>query len=55
MEVNSDGNPASVICNDSGRPDGRSIAYPADQFAQAWALQSNYMVATRSPLAALSG
>lgn len=55
LEVNADGSPANIICNDSGRPDGQGFAYPADQFSQAWDWQNNYMVATRSPLAALSG
>lgn len=50
VELGPDGKPASVICNDSGRPDGQKIAYPYDSFMEAWSRTNYTMVATREPL-----
>jgi hypothetical protein len=54
MEVTDDGTPVSVICNDSGRPDGREVAYPFSDFAEAWSNYGNMMVTTQQPLGSLS-
>lgn len=54
MEVGEDGTPVSVICNDSGRPDGQEIAYPYEDFKMAWESYGNVMVATQDKLASLS-
>lgn len=53
IDVDQTGKPNSVICNDSGREDGKGIAYPIDQFAEAWAAAGNRLVITKNPLAAL--
>jgi hypothetical protein len=50
IEVGQDGTPTSVICNDSGQPEGAGIAYPFDSYMQAWAGYDNLMVATQQPL-----
>jgi hypothetical protein len=50
LEVNQDGIPESVVCNDSGRPDGQAIMYPYDNFMQAWGAYNHMMVATVKPI-----
>jgi hypothetical protein len=53
IEVGPDGKPTSVICNDSGREDGRRIAYPYENFMQAWNMYGNIAVATKNQLSGL--
>lgn len=53
MEVGEDSVPESVICNDSGRPDGQEISYPYGDFKSAWDMYGNIMVATQDKLASL--
>ena len=54
MEVDAQGVPTQVICNNSGREDGQGIAYPADDFLQAWSMYGNHMVTTQDRILALS-
>jgi hypothetical protein len=53
IEVGGDGTPTSVFCNDSGREDGQEIAYPYDNFQQAWDRFGNIMTSTMNPLSVL--
>lgn len=50
IEVDEEGNPTNIICNDSGRDDGQRIAYPLEDFQQSWDWFGNRMVMTNSPL-----
>lgn len=50
MELDKNGNPINIISNDSGRPDGKAIKYPYEDFKQAWLQYHNQMIATKNPL-----
>jgi hypothetical protein len=50
IHVGPDGVPTEVICNDSGRPDGKVIAYSFEDFKASWEQYDNYMVATKDPI-----
>ena len=45
----------SVVCNDSGRPDGKAITYPADAFAEAWKHFNNRLLCTVKPMPGAGG
>jgi hypothetical protein len=39
-----------VVCNDSGRPDGKGMVYPAEDFERAWRGYEYQMVSTREAI-----
>jgi len=50
IRVGPDGVPTEIICNDSGRPDGKAVAYSFEDFKASWQQYDNYMVATKNPV-----
>jgi len=52
---NTNGRVESVVCNDSGLPNGKAITYPADAFAEAWKHIDYRMVCTEKPMPGAGG